>query len=125
MGTRKNKSKIIKKNRKTRSKKGGEKPVDTVDKCSICLEPMDTVKDLESLETTGCTHTFHKHCLKEWCLTEWFKNQTCTCPMCKRAIPNTCAILTNYKTLCGGKRKMKRKTKRKTRKNKKKQEKNP
>ena len=98
--------------RKTRSKKGGEKPVD---KCSICLEPMDIDKDLE---TTGCTHTFHKHCLKEWCLTEWFKNQTCTCPMCKRPIPNTCAILTNYKTLCGGKRKTRKKNSRgrKTRK---------
>ena len=91
---------------KTRSKKGGEKPVDTVDECPICFEPMDNVKDLDSLETTGCTHTFHKNCLKRWCSTD------CACPICRGRIPNTCAKLTNYKALCGGKRKTRKKNSR-------------
>ena len=43
--------------------------------------------NVNNLVTTGCKHTFHQDCLRQWCYVVH------TCPVCRHDIPITCASL--------------------------------
>lgn len=53
--------------------------IDAATLCSICMEPVYHSR----LE---CQHWFHKTCFIKLCPTNWYKDQTIHCPLCRKEI---------------------------------------
>ena len=54
-----------------------------VDTCSICLESMDKYQKIVRLD---CEHFYHKDCMNSWFITNKYKFQRKSCPLCRSEI---------------------------------------
>jgi len=56
--------------------------LDSIDKCSICLEEFCKGSQLE-LYYTKCSHVFHKDCIDKWIHRCISSSSSCSCPLCR------------------------------------------
>ena len=56
---------------------------DNVTKCTICLDPIA----LSAIMKLLCDHIFHRHCIEKW------KERKNTCPLCRKVIDITKAVM--------------------------------
>ncbi|CAL0327938.1 unnamed protein product [Lupinus luteus] len=60
--------------------------------CSVCLCEL---KEGDKVRNLKCKHTFHKHCLDQWLLQEYYA----TCPLCRKKLLPDDVVLKHHQHL--------------------------